>query len=105
MRGGEKPTIRKLKEGKVLTEQGQLGHVLYLVLDGVVSIEVDGEPIAEWGPGAILGERALLEEGRRTSTMRAATPLRVAVADAKQIDIEKLREISEQHRREDDPNR
>jgi hypothetical protein len=102
MRGGSKPKVRKLKEGKVLVEQGQIGHEVFLVLDGVLSVEVDGEPIAEWGPGAILGERALLEEGRRTGTLRAVTPVRVAVAEAEQIDVEKLRTISEQHRREDD---
>ena len=72
MRGGEKPTIRKVKEGHVLVEQGQLGSELYLLLDGVLAVEVDGEPLAELGPGAILGERAVLEEGRRTSTLRGA---------------------------------
>ena len=61
MRGGEKPTIRKVKEGHVLVEQGQLGAELYLLLDGVLAVEVDGEPLAELGPGAILGERAVLE--------------------------------------------
>ncbi len=54
MRGGEKPKIRKLKEGQVLVEQGQLGHELYLLLDGVLVVEVDGEPLGEVGPGAIL---------------------------------------------------
>jgi hypothetical protein len=101
MRGGKKPKTRKVKEGKVLVEQGQLGHELYLLLDGVLSVEVDGEALAELGPGAILGERAVLEEGRRTCTLRAVTPVRVAVATADQIDLDKLRELSEGHRRED----
>ena len=66
----------------MLVEQGQLGAELYLLLDGVVAVEVDGEPLAELGPGAILGERAVLEGGRRTSTLRAvARQVRVAVAD------------------------
>ena len=43
MRGGEKPKVRKLKEGQVLVEQGQLGNELYLVLDGVLSVDVDGD--------------------------------------------------------------
>ena len=102
MRGGEKPAIRTVKEGHVLVEQGQLGAELYLLLDGVVTVEVDGEPLAELGPGAILGERAVLEEGRRTSTLRARTPVRVAVARADQVDMDHLRELSEGHRREDD---
>jgi hypothetical protein len=101
MRGGQKPTVRTVKEGHVLVEQGQLGSELYLLLDGVVTVEVDGEPLAELGPGAILGERAVLEEGRRTSTLRARTPVRVAVARADQLDLDHLRELSEGHRRED----
>ena len=102
MRGGEKPKIRTLKEGQVLVEQGQLGHELYLLLDGVLEVNVDGETIAEVGPGAILGERALLEpDGRRTSTLRALTKSRVAVADASQLESAKLRDVSEGHRREE----
>jgi cyclic nucleotide-binding protein len=101
MRGGAKPATRKLKEGQVLVEQGQLGHEIYLLLDGVLSVEVDGEALAELGPGAILGERAVLEGGRRTSTLRAVTKAKVAVADAEQIDPAKLQEVSAGHRREE----
>jgi Cyclic nucleotide-binding domain len=101
MRGGAKPATRKLKEGQVLVEQGQLGHEIYLLLDGVLSVEVDGEALAELGPGAILGERAVLEGGRRTSTLRAVTKAKVAVADADQVDPAKLQEVSAGHRREE----
>ena len=38
-----------------------------LVLDGVASVEVDGEIVAEIRPGAVMGERALIEGGRRTA--------------------------------------
>ena len=72
-----------------------------MLLDGVVAIEVDGEPVAEIGPGAVLGERAALEGGLRTSTIRTVTACRVAVARADQIDRERLAELSEGHRREE----
>ena len=102
MRGGQKPKVRKLKEGQVLVEQGQIGHELYLVLDGVLTVEVDGEPLGELGPGAIVGERAVIEDdGRRTATLRAATKGRVAVADVSQIDRDALVKLSEGHRREE----
>ena len=71
MRGGGKSSIRKLKEGALLTEQGATGDDVFLLLNGVLNVEVDGEPLAEVGPGAILGERAALEGGVRTSTLRA----------------------------------
>jgi len=101
MRGGEPPTLRKLKAGALLTEQGQPGGEVFLVLDGVLVTEVDGQPLAELGPGAILGERAVLEGGTRTSTLRAVTKCRVAVARGDQLDRAALEQISQGHRRED----
>ena len=63
----------------MLVEQGAQGHELYLLLDGVLAVEVDGEQVAEMGPGTMLGERAALEGGVRTATLRAISPCRVAV--------------------------
>ncbi len=100
MRGGAKPEIRKVKEGAMLTEQGTPGDEVYLLLNGVLSVEVDGAAIAEVGPGAILGERALLEGGLRTSTLRALTKVKVAVAHSDQVDRAVLAQVSEGHRRE-----
>ncbi|TML68008.1 MAG: cyclic nucleotide-binding domain-containing protein [Actinobacteria bacterium] len=104
MRGGAKPTFRKLKKGTTLTEQGAPGDELYLLLDGVLTVETDGKELANVGPGAILGERALLEGGTRTATLRAVTPCRVAVADQDQIDPAKLAQLRESHRREEAAN-
>jgi len=100
MRGTEKPGRRRLAEGETLVEQGESGDALFLLLDGVLAVEVDDERIAEVGPGAVLGERALLEGGTRTSTLRAVTPCRVAVASAGHMEPTVLEEISRGHRRE-----
>lgn len=100
MREGAKPRIRKLAQGDLLTEQGADGSDLFLLLDGVLEVEVDGESLAEVGPGAILGERAVLEGGARTSTLRARTACKVAVAAADQIDRDHLATLAEGHRRE-----
>jgi hypothetical protein len=101
MRGDAKPEIRKVKKGKDLTEQGAPGDELYLLLDGVLDVVVDDDAVAEVGPGAILGERALLEGGVRTATLRALTKCTVAVARADQVDRDALQELSEGHRREE----
>jgi hypothetical protein len=100
MRGGRAPMTRTLKEGDLLTEQGQPGDELFLLLDGVLRVEVDGELVAEIGPGAIAGEHAVLEGGNRTATLRAVTPARVAVAAADDVDRDALEEIAGGHRRE-----
>jgi hypothetical protein len=105
MRGGTAPAIRKLAAGKELVTQGDPGDDIFLLLDGVLTVEVGGEPLAQIGPGAVLGERAVLEGGVRTSTLRAETACKVAVAAADQLDRVALAEISTGHRREDDADR
>jgi hypothetical protein len=95
-----KPEIHGIKKGTTLVEQGDTGTDLFLVLDGVLRVVIDGEPIAELGPGAILGERSVLEGGRRTASLVAATACRVAVAHADQIDHAALERLAEGHRRE-----
>jgi len=101
MHGTGKPKIRRLKAGDVLVRQGEPGTEIYLVLDGVIRVEHDGERLAEYGPGAMLGERAHLEGGTRTSTLAAVTACRVASVDAGQLDREALEELSGGHRREE----
>jgi hypothetical protein len=101
MRGGEKPRIKKMKAGEVIVEQGSEGADLFLVLDGVLSAEVDGERLAEYGPGAILGERSILEGGQRTATLTAVTAGKLAWARGDQIDRAKLEEVSQGHRHEE----
>ncbi len=101
MRDGKKPRFRKLAYGETLVMQGDPGHELFLLLDGVLVVEVDNEAVAEVGPGSILGERASIEGGNRTSTLRAATPVRVAVAAASDIRPDALQELATHHRREE----
>jgi Cyclic nucleotide-binding domain len=98
---GGKPTIRNIPAGAILVRQGDPGTDVYLILDGVIRVERDGERLAEYGPGALLGERAHLEEGTRTSTLVAVTPSRVAGVDAGLLERSALEELSEGHRRED----
>ena len=62
---------------------------------------VDGEKVAEVGPGALLGERALLEGGQRTSTLTAITKAKVAVVDASDVEPHVLAELAEGHKREE----
>src|SRR5262249_26692433 len=89
------PERRLLDPDETLVEQGAPGDELYLVLDGVLAVEVDGEEVAEIGPGAIVGERALLEEGGlRTATLRARTTCRIAVIPAELVDRQALESLS-----------
>jgi len=101
MRGTAKPKIKKVKAGTTLVRQGDEGSEVYLVLDGVLRVEVNGERLAEYGPGALLGERAHLEGGARTSSLVAVTTCRVASVPAESLDRASLEELSTGHHRED----
>jgi hypothetical protein len=101
MRSGRSPERVAVEAGDTLVRQGDPGDRLYLLLDGVLVVEVDGRHVAEVGPGAVVGERAVLEGGRRTATLRAATPCRVAVVDAADVDRDALASLAGGHRREE----
>jgi hypothetical protein len=100
MHGSHKPKIRSLAAGDVLATQGDPGASLYLVLDGVLAVIVDGTELSEVGPGAVLGERAMLESSPRTATLIARTRVKVAEAPADTIDRSGLAGLARLHRRE-----
>lgn len=100
MGSGEKFYRRKLGEGGVLVTQGAEGDTLYLILDGIFAVEVDGEKVAEMGPGTLVGERSSLEDGVRTATLRAITPARVAVIPVELVGEGELATLATGRRRE-----
>jgi hypothetical protein len=101
MRGSAKPQIRSTKEGDTLVKQGETGTEVFLILDGMFVVEVDGNAIAEVGPGAIVGERASLLNGTRTATLWARTPGRVASVPADALDHDALASLGATRRREE----
>lgn len=68
-------------DGHVLMRQGDLGHEFFMIIDGRVRIERDGQTLATLGPGDYLGEIALIEEGRRTASATAEGPTKLLVID------------------------
>jgi CRP-like cAMP-binding protein len=101
MHGAADPEIRRIKAGKALTEQGAEDSDVFLLLDGVLVVEVDGVEVAEVGPGSVVGERAVFEGGTRTSTLRARTSCRVAAVPAYAVDRRQLLALAGGHRREE----
>ena len=96
----DRPKPKTVEPRETLIEQGTVGRDLFLVLDGILEVSVDGEVVGEVGPGAIIGERAWLEKGTRTATLTAVTRARVVTASADDLDPGDLYEISAGHRRE-----
>jgi hypothetical protein len=76
---------RRLETRETLVEQGERGADMFLLLDGQLDVEIDGQTVARVGAGALLGELAVLGDGRRQATLRAARACRVAVLPAEAI--------------------
>jgi CRP/FNR family transcriptional regulator, cyclic AMP receptor protein len=66
-------------DGQVLTQQGASGSEFFVVLDGQVAIEKDGQRVATMHPGDFLGEIALIDGRPRTATARAEGATRLLV--------------------------
>ena len=72
--------------GQMLIEIGKPGTGLYLVVEGQIVVEAP-EGTRELGPGAVVGERALLsDDGMRTARVRALTYGRVVAVDREEVD-------------------
>lgn len=72
--------------GQMLIERGKPGTGLYVVLEGTVVVEAP-EGSRELGPGAVVGERALLsEDGTRSARVRALTYGKVVAVDRAEVD-------------------
>ncbi|HET9851967.1 MAG TPA: cyclic nucleotide-binding domain-containing protein [Candidatus Limnocylindrales bacterium] len=98
LRGGLKPKVRVLDEGATLTTQGEAATDVYVVIDGQFDVQIDGASVAEIGPGAVVGERAALEGGLRTATLRATTRARVAAIPPDELNRDALEALQETRR-------
>lgn len=63
---------------KVLTEKGKSGGDFFIILEGKAEVESD-KGKRTLGPGDFFGEIALIDNGPRTATVKAATPMRCLV--------------------------
>jgi MFS family permease len=61
--------------GEAVVRQGEAGDLFYVIEQGEVDIEIDGEIVHQRGPGEFFGEIALLRDVPRTATVRARTDL------------------------------
>jgi len=101
MHGDAKPSIRSIDAGENLVRQGDPGKDVFLILDGIFVVEVDGAVVAEIGPGAVVGERSGLLNGMRTATLWARTAGRVASVPPGGLDQEALGSLATAHQRGD----
>lgn len=63
--------------GTVLARQGDFAYHLFVVREGTAAVTIDGELVSSLGTGSTFGEIGILERGRRTANVVAASPMRL----------------------------
>jgi CRP-like cAMP-binding protein len=56
-----------------------------VLVSGTVEVTRDGVTVAELGPGDVVGEGALLGDGRRNATVTATTPVTALVMSTREF--------------------
>jgi CRP/FNR family transcriptional regulator, cyclic AMP receptor protein len=66
---------RNYDAGDTIAEEGSGGAGFFVIAEGNAKVTVQGQERATLGPGDYFGEIALLDEGARTATVKAETPM------------------------------
>jgi CRP-like cAMP-binding protein len=98
------PTVREVDAETDLFKQGYFAQAVHLVLSGEMAVVVDGQEVANLGPGSVFGEMAKLGRRVRTGTITALVPTTIASRGEASVERDDLRELAESrgfHARED----
>ena len=63
--------IEDFVSGDIIFQEGQPGDAMYLVLKGLINIQVKGKSVAKIGPGDFFGEMSLIDDQFRSATATA----------------------------------
>lgn len=77
---------RQVAADHELCRQGDFENEIYIVVEGEAEVTIDGDTVGRTHTGEIVGELAMLGNGRRAATLRALTPMQVLVLDPREID-------------------
>jgi CRP-like cAMP-binding protein len=71
--------MKSADPGAVFIHEGASGYTFFVILEGTVDVDRNGERIESLGPGDFFGEMAILGSGRRNATVTASTHVEVLV--------------------------
>jgi CRP-like cAMP-binding protein len=66
-----------VSSGKHLVDRGGYAYDLFAIVDGTAQVIVDGDVVAELGPGDFFGEAGVIEKDQRNATVVAKTNMRL----------------------------
>jgi CRP-like cAMP-binding protein len=70
-------------EGRVLMRQGEPGWECFVIADGQAKATARGSGSASLGPGDVVGEMSLLDQGPRSATVTAKTEMHLLVLSSR----------------------
>jgi CRP/FNR family cyclic AMP-dependent transcriptional regulator len=74
-----------LGPGEYLFREGDAGDKMFVVLEGNMEITLGDFVLETAGPGALVGEMALIDSSPRTASVVAKTPCRLAQIDQRRF--------------------
>ncbi len=66
---------RRFDAGDTIAEEGQRGVGFFVIGEGEASVTLRGEVVRTYSSGDYFGEIALIDDGKRTATVKAETAL------------------------------
>jgi len=75
----------QLAPGDFLFREGEKGDQMYVLLEGEVDISIGDFVLETAGPGALIGEMALIDDSPRTANVVAKTPAKLAQIDRRRF--------------------
>jgi CRP-like cAMP-binding protein len=73
--------VKNYEAGDVIFEQDKPGENMYVIMDGEIDIQCNGQSIAKANPGETIGEMALIDNQSRCATAVALTPCKLVEVD------------------------
>jgi CRP-like cAMP-binding protein len=67
-------TTVRYDHGAAIVKEGQIGVLMYVVLEGRLAVSIQGKLVERIGPGGVFGEMALVDRTPRLATVTAETP-------------------------------
>ena len=79
------PDARNYAAGTTIFKAGDIGEVMYVILEGQVELHFNGALLDTLGPGEPFGEMALIDGSNRIATAVAKTECRLAAIPEKRF--------------------